>query len=74
MAAWKFSCEQAKHMTSSFRIAGIAFFAAVAGPNVHVILTVKDAGFVAQLTVFLCLIEWVGFEYIGYLILGKGGC
>ncbi|MBE7562681.1 hypothetical protein H7F10_06895 [Acidithiobacillus sp. HP-6] len=74
LSGWKPGCEQAKHLAGSFRIAGIAFFAAVAGPDVHAILSDKGVDLVINLTVGLCLLEWAGFEVIGYMILGKGGC
>lgn len=71
---WHPSCEQAKHLAGSFRIAGIAFFAAVAGPSAHAIIAGKDIGWYPHLTVLFGLIDWMVFEFVGYMILGKGGC
>lgn len=74
LSNWKPSCEQAKHLAGSFRIAGIAFFANGVWPVAHAIIVGKDTGFVPHLAVCVGFIDWVGFEIMGYLILGKGGC
>jgi hypothetical protein len=74
LSNWKPSCEQAKHMAGSFRIAGIALFASVAGPVFHAILLGRDSGFIPHLFVLISLCDWVGLEAIGYAILGKGEC
>ncbi len=70
---WHPSCEQAKHLAGSFRIAGIAFFAGVAGPGVHAILSSNHAGLLTHLSVLICICDWIGFEAMGYAIIGKGG-
>ena len=74
LSGWKPSCEQAKHLAGSFRIAGIAFFAAVAGPLTHAIIAGKDTGIVPNLVVLLSLLDWICFELAGYIILGKARC
>lgn len=70
---WRPCCEQAKFLAQSSRIAGAAYTAYVGQYLLHQYLT-GQATVLQQALLLIVLIEWGFFEYVGYLLIGKGGC
>lgn len=73
LSGWKPTCEQAKYLGQTFRIAGTGFVAVVGG---HLVASyaIGDSSLYQRVLLALVVLDWFGFEFIGYLIVGKGGC
>ncbi|MDX5933767.1 hypothetical protein [Acidithiobacillus thiooxidans] len=74
LSGWKPSCEQAKYVSGSSRIIGVALSASIAGPPAHAILSEHSVSALSWLFIFLGVCAWKLFERVGYQILKKGGC
>ncbi|MBU2839447.1 hypothetical protein HF670_07695 [Acidithiobacillus thiooxidans] len=67
------SCEQAKFIAQSARLIGIGLMALVGTRLATGYIDGKDT-MAQEILLLIVFAEWVGLEYVGYLIIGKGGC